>query len=99
MTKQGSFRGERVRGAEQPLLDRVGHRGDQPAGALEAGPRRAQIRVEVERAVELDLEGVDAALRPPVPADDIAARIRRVARRPIAQRPRGGDRGVEQVGG
>ena len=53
------------------------------------GPGERSSRVEIDRAVDLDLEGVDAALRAAVAADDVAAGIRRVARGAVAQRLRG----------
>src|ERR1051325_8957723 len=93
-----SLGGDRVRGGEQALLERARDRGDQPAGALEARARRAQVTIQVKRTVELDLERVDAVLRPAVAADDIAARIRRVAGGAIAEPLGGAHRRLEQIG-
>ena len=69
------------------------------AGAVEARPGRAQVGVEIGRAVDLDLEGVDAVARAAVAGDDIAAGIRRVAGASGSRAPRDAPhRGVEQIG-
>src|SRR3712207_4160527 len=69
-----SLCGERLRRPQQARLERRHHRLDQPARVGEAVPGRPQLRLQVNRPVDLELDRVKAAVGTAVAAADISAR-------------------------
>src|SRR5688572_21049391 len=67
----GLFGGDRVRRGQR-FAEADGEPLEQPGGTVEARPRAASVVSQIAGSVDLHLQGVDAALRPAVPLDDVA---------------------------